>query len=106
AAFVLTIAAQGKIRLMRQRGKHVKLAASIGNAHLPPELAREHGPCPVVLSVQRFAYQPRAWRQIRKPYIVIIELRKVALRNAARRAPNGSEPQALAGFAGRPEPDD
>src|ERR1700741_752858 len=100
ALLVLAIAADRKIRVVRQLGEKLEQALGGRRLHLPPIPLHESLPVPVSASDEL-----RARRQVRQPDIVEVEARIVRLLHAARRPPHGAKAQALAARARATETD-
>src|SRR6185503_16493652 len=88
ASLVFAVAADGKVRLVRQRSKQAEQAlggrrlhfAAVGLGHAVPVL-------------QSAGDELRARREVRKPQVVVVQLGVVVLAHAARGAAYGAEAQ-------------
>ena len=106
ALLILAIAADRKIRMMRKSRQQIQFPASIGLVHLVLKLPRERRPGPLIRRRQRLFHQFWTRRKIWKPHVIIVELRKISLRNPARRSPHRADPQIFVSLTWRTESDD
>ena len=103
---ILAITPHRKTRPMRKRRQHIQFPAPVRRVHLPPELLYKPRPCLSVRSFQSLRHQLRIGRKIRKPNIVIIQPRKVGLKNTTRGTPYCAQPQTFTRQSRRAEPYD
>src|SRR5690349_3965729 len=93
---VLAIAANGEIRLVRQRGEQIKHAAVIGPRHFGTITPRKCRPLAGRMTRQGEFYGVRGRCEVRQPDVVPVARREPRLRNAARRPPHRPNSQSLA----------
>src|SRR4051812_12059276 len=95
ARFVLAIAADGKIRVMRQGREDVERLARVRRGHLRAVLAREGLPLRVAFGRHAELERGCARREHRVPDVVEIPPGELAFRHAAWRATHGAEARAF-----------
>ena len=90
-----TVAADGKIRVLRERRQKVECPDVVQGCHFGSVFLYERGPLAFSLGILRQFDGFRTWREIREPHVVPIVRSVLTLRNASRRAPNGADAQAF-----------
>ena len=105
-ALILTVAANRKVRLVRKRGQQIQDPTRLRPVHLCAVALRKHAPGTLVLRPQGCLQERFAWRKIRQPDIVEVARGDLALGDASRGTPNGTDPHALVLCPTAPKLDD
>src|SRR5690606_30388256 len=93
---VLAVAADGEIRGVGERGEQVEVVPRGGLRHLGPVLPLERVPLARRPGLLRLFHGFRAGREVREPDVVVVALRYLGFRHAARRPPYRADAQTLA----------
>ena len=105
--FVLAVAADGEVGVVRKGGEGVEEAAGIGFGHFGFVALREARPgFGIVERGLHGAEEGGAGREVREPDVVPVVLRKPGLRDAARRPPDSSQSHSFIGSSGCAESND
>src|SRR3954453_14684418 len=93
--FILAIAANGKIRMMRQRGQKLDSVAVLWCGHFSAVLFYKLPPLGRRRRLLRDFHCPEARSQVRKPHIIPVLRCELRLRHTPWRTSNGSDAQTL-----------
>ena len=101
AGFVFAVAAQGEVRLVRERGKKIERSGGVGTVKLGPEFPLELIPRALIVRREGGGNELGAGRENGEPNVVEITLGELGFWDAARRTANGSQAEAFAAISGR-----